>query len=181
MTNNDVFRRLRYAMNINNQAVIEIFRLTGHEISQSEISALFKKEGEEGFLECSDEVLESFLDGLIALKRGKRGEESKKAKSRSAHLTNNDILKKLRIALELKEEEMLAVFRLANFTTSKAELSALFRNKGHENYKQCGDQLLRNFLKGLTIKNRDQSEERKDPAAAAPAFAPDSQEKPATS
>jgi len=155
MTNNDVFRRLRYAININNQTVVEIFRLSGLKMGQSDITALVKKEDEEGYLECSDLVLEGFLDGLIAYKRGKREGEGDKTKEAATQLTNNDILKKIRIALALKEEEMLQLFKLAQFPTSKSELSAVFRAKGHENYKQCGDQMLRNFLKGLTVKNRD--------------------------
>ena len=155
MTNNDVFRRLRYAININNQTVAEIFRLSGIKMGQSDITALVKKEDEEGYLECSDLVLEGFLDGLIAYKRGKREGEGDKTKEAATQLTNNDILKKIRIALALKEEEMLQLFKLAQFPTSKSELSAVFRAKGHENYKQCGDQMLRNFLKGLTVKNRD--------------------------
>lgn len=163
MTNNDVFRRLRYAININNQTVVEIFRLSGLKMGQSDITALVKKEDEEGYLECSDEVLEGFLDGLVAYKRGKREGEQPQAKKRTSHLNNNDILKKIRIALELKEEEMLAVFKLAQFPTSKSELTALFRSKEHENYKECGDQLLRNFLKGLTIRNRDEDVAKKGP------------------
>ena len=155
MTNNDVFRRLRYAININNQTVAEIFRLSGIKMGQSDITALVKKEDEEGYLECSDLVLEGFLDGLIAYKRGKREGEGDKTKEAATQLTNNDILKKIRIALALKEDEMLQLFKLAQFPTSKSELSAVFRAKGHENYKQCGDQMLRNFLKGLTVKNRD--------------------------
>lgn len=164
MTNNDIFRRLRYAININTQAVVEVFKLSGMKMGQSDITALVKKEDEQGFLECGDEVLESFLDGLIAYKRGKR-EDQPQLKKKTQHLTNNEILKKIRIALELKEDEMLAVFKLAQFPTSKSELTALFRSKDHENYKECGDQLLRNFLKGLTIRNRDESVAKTDKAA----------------
>jgi len=154
MTKNDIFRRLRYAMNINNQTVVEIFRLAGLKMGQSDITSLVKKEEEEGFQECSDQVLEAFLDGLIALKRGKR-EGEPEAPKQATELTNNDILKKIRIALALKEDEMLAVFKLAQFSVTRSELSAVFRAKGHENYKPCGDQMLRNFLKGLTVKYRD--------------------------
>ena len=161
MTHNDVIRRLRYALDLSNPAVVEIFRLSGKDLVQSEFMALLKKEGEEGFLECSDTVLESFLDGLIALKRGKRQGEPAAVPVSGNHLSNNDILKKIRIALELKEADMLAVFKMAGFPTSKSELSALFRTKGHENYKECGDQLLRNFLKGLTLKYRDESAGKK--------------------
>lgn len=153
MTNNDVFRRLRYALNLNTQAVIEAFRLSDMKMGQADITSLVKKEEEDGFRECSDEVLEAFLDGLIAMKRGKREDEA--STPLPAQLTNNDILKKIRIALTLKEEEMLAIFKLAKFPVSKPELSAVFRAKGHENYKPCGDQMLRNFLKGLTMKYRE--------------------------
>lgn len=155
MTHNDVFRRLRYALNLNNQTVVEVFRLSGLKMGQSDITSLVKKDDEEGFQECSDEVLEAFLDGLIALKRGKREGEPEKAKPAAVQLTNNDILKKIRVALALKEDEMLALFKLAQFPISKSELSAVFRAQGQENYKPCGDQLLRNFLKGLTAKYRD--------------------------
>ena len=161
MTNNDVIRRLRYALDLSNPAVGEIFRLAGTRLEQPEFIALLKKEGEEGFQECSDQVLEGFLDGLIALKRGQRPGEPAPAPKAACRLCNNDVLRKIRIALELKEADMLAVFKLAGFPTSKSELSALFRTKGHENYKECGDQLLRNFLKGLTLKYRDDSPGRK--------------------
>jgi uncharacterized protein YehS (DUF1456 family) len=162
MTNNDIFRRLRYAIDLSNKAVIEIFTLSGQELTQSEVMALLKKEDEDGYLECSDQSLEAFLDGLITYKRGKREGGPAQAK-KASHLSNNEILKKIRIALELKEDEMLALFKLAGFPVSKSELSALFRAKGQENYKECKDQLLRNFLKGLTIRNRDASAARKAP------------------
>ncbi|MCE1199710.1 MAG: DUF1456 family protein [Marinilabiliales bacterium] len=66
-------------------------------------------------------------------------------------MTNNDILKKLRVALQLRDEEILAILELAEFKVTQAELSALFRKEGHPNYKECGDQLLRNFLNGLIL------------------------------
>ncbi len=69
-------------------------------------------------------------------------------------LTNNDILKKLRIALELKDDDIIHILKLADFTVTKSELSALFRKDDHPNYMACGDQLLRNFLQGLIIYKR---------------------------
>jgi uncharacterized protein YehS (DUF1456 family) len=69
-------------------------------------------------------------------------------------LTNNDILKKLRIALELKDDDIIHILKLADFTVTKSELSALFRKDDHPNYVACGDQLLRNFLQGLIIYKR---------------------------
>ncbi len=73
-------------------------------------------------------------------------------------MTNNDILKKLRIALELNESDLIEIFRLSDFEISKAELSALFRKEGHRNYRECGDQIMRRFLDGLIIRNRGKRE-----------------------
>src|SRR5690349_5726472 len=69
-------------------------------------------------------------------------------------LTNNDIMKKLRIALHLKDTDIIEILKLAQFEISPSELSAIFRNEDHENYRECGDQLLRRFLDGLIIKQR---------------------------
>ena len=66
-------------------------------------------------------------------------------------LTNNDIFKKLRVAHKLRDEDIVAIFKLADFRISKSELCAFFRNENHPKYKECGDQLLRNFLDGLVI------------------------------
>lgn len=155
MTNNDILRRLRYALNINDSTMVEIFKLSEHEIERSNLTDLLKKEDEKGYVDCSDNVMEYFLDGLILHKRGKKEIKSGQAKKLGAPLTNNTILKKLRIALELKEDDMLGILKLANIIVSKSELSALFRREGHKNYKECGDQFLRNFLKGLTLRYRD--------------------------
>ncbi len=153
MINNDVLRSVRYALDLGDAKVVEIIKLAGHEIAQADLASFLKKEDEEGFVECGDEIMVSFLDGLIIHRRGKmesRPEQDKKPQ----RLTNNTILKKLRVAFELKEEDMHKVLELAGFGVSKPELSALFRVKGHKNYRACGDQLLRNFLKGLTLRLR---------------------------
>ena len=69
-------------------------------------------------------------------------------------LTNNDILKKLRVALELKDDDILQILKLVDYEVSKSELNAIFRKEDHTNYMPCGDQLLRNFLNGLIIYKR---------------------------
>jgi uncharacterized protein YehS (DUF1456 family) len=69
-------------------------------------------------------------------------------------ITNNVVLKKLRVAFALKDVDMHEIFESAGFPISRPELSALFRQPGHNNYRVCGDQLLRNFLKGLTLRVR---------------------------
>lgn len=76
-------------------------------------------------------------------------------------LSNNDILKKLRVALELKDEDVVKILKLADFDITKSELNALYRKPDHPNYKECGDQLLRNFLNGLIIYKRGPMPEKK--------------------
>ena len=154
MTNNDILRRLRYALDISDPVMIEIFKLSEHEIDQSGLATLLKKEDEEGYVECSDKVMELFLDGLIVHRRGRKEPKPGQAKKSAQRLTNNAILKKIRIALELKEDDMVGILKLAEVSVSGHELNALFRKEGHRNYKECGDQFMRNFLKGLTVRYR---------------------------
>lgn len=154
MNNNDILRRLRYALDISNPVMIDIFQLSGCTIEQTTLIKLLKKEEEEEFISCSNPLLSFFLDGLIIHKRGRRESDAGQAPKPDASLNNNAILKKLRIALDLKEDDMLAIMALAGVKISKAELSALFRNKDHKHFKECGDQFLRNFLQGLTVRNR---------------------------
>ncbi|MBT3877497.1 MAG: DUF1456 family protein [Candidatus Scalindua sp.] len=155
MTNNDILRRLRYALEIKDSKMIEIFKLSDHSIAKSDLIDLLKKEEEEGYVECSDVVMELFLDGLIIHKRGKREMMPGQVETQDSPLTNNVILKKLRIALKFREDDMLSTLKLAGMSLSKSELSALFRKEGQRHYKECGDQILRNFLKGLTTRLRD--------------------------
>jgi len=155
MTKNDILRRVRYAPNINDSTMLEIFRLSGHEMDQAGLLKLLRKEDQEGYVDCSDRVMGFFLDGLIFHKRGRQEIRQGQERKSGPRLTNNAILKKLRIALELKEDDMVGILKLADIDISKSELTALFRKEGHRNYKECGDQFLRNFLKGLAISYRD--------------------------
>ena len=114
-------------------------------------------EGEEqdpGFVPCPDAALSQFLDGFIVVRRGVR--EDAPPQVIPNRINNNLILRKLRIGLDYKEEDMLGTLKLANFNLSKSELSALFRAKDHKHYQDCGDQILRNFLIGLTAKYRSE-------------------------
>jgi len=154
VTNNDILRRFRYALDISNPKMLEIFRTSGHEIDQETLIALLKKEEEEGCLECSNGLLEDFFDGLITLKRGRQeGAPAEPARSGGERI-NNVILRKLRIALNMKDDDMAAVMMLAGVRVTRSELGALFRSRGHKNYKECGDQFLRSFLTGLTNRYR---------------------------
>jgi len=151
MTNNDLLRRLRYALNLNGVSIAETCALAGHEIGPMEVLNLLKKEDEKGFVACDDAVMGAFLDGLITSRRGPRDTPPGMPREPDGLLNNNLILRKLRIALELNDTDMLAFFSLGGVSLSKPELSALFRGVGQRNYKECGDQLLRNFVRGLTL------------------------------
>ncbi len=153
MITNDVMRQLRYAMNYNDDKMLELLKSKIFNIEKEEYLSFLKKEEEEGFAECPKNVLSEFLDAFIEEKRGVQ--ENKPATVQAANpnaLNNNLILRKIRIALELKEEDMLAIFQLGNFRMAKSEISALFRAPSHRNYKKAGDQVLRYFMRGL-VKN----------------------------
>ena len=153
MNNNDILRRIRYALDIRDSGMIEVFALADCPLAQAQLLDLLKKEDDPGFVECKDAVLDRFLDGLIVKRRGSRdsGPGPTPPKPRTRFI-NNTVLKKLRIALELKDDDVLAIAHLGGMDMSKSELTALFRKEGQRNFKECGDQFLRNFLKGLAVK-----------------------------
>ena len=153
MIHNDVLHSVRCMLDISDSKVVEIIKMGGLDVTKEDVLTYLKKDEEEGFVRCPDEVMAHFLDGLVIFKRGK--DDSRPAVKIEVPVTNNVILKKLRVAFELKEDDMHAILKAAEFPVSKPELSALFRKFGHTNYRTCGDQLLRNFLKGLTLRVRD--------------------------
>ena len=154
MINNDVLRSIRYLLDLSDSKIVEISKLADADfaLERSEVQAFLKKDLEEGYLECSDRVLAHFLDGLVFHYRGR--DESLPQRPVEKRVTNNVVLKKLRVAFELKDLDMHQAFEGAGFPLSKPELSALFRQPGHKHFRPCGDQLLRNFLKGLTLRTR---------------------------
>jgi uncharacterized protein YehS (DUF1456 family) len=147
MNNNDTLRRLRYALNITEAQVAKTIARTGNEASPAQVERWLKRDDEDGFIEISDATLCSFLDGLIIEKRGSRPDGS--VPEPLEFLSNNEVLKKLRIALELRDEDMNAVFKEAEFVVTKAELGSFFRKEGHRNYRKCPEQVLRKFILGL--------------------------------
>ena len=151
MTNNDVLRRIRYTFDFNDEKVIGIFALADLEVSRSQISQWLKKDEDEDFENLSDKKLATFLNGFINDQRGKREGEQPVPESK---LTNNIIFRKIKIALNLEADDVLEILGLVGFSLSKHELSALFRKPGHKHFRQCKDQILRNFLQGLQLKFR---------------------------
>ncbi|GAM66052.1 conserved domain protein [Vibrio ishigakensis] len=146
MTNNDILRRIRYTFDFKDSEMVNIFGAADHAVTQANIASWLKKEDDKEFRELLDVELATFLNGLINTKRGKREGEQPKPESR---LTNNMIFMKLRIALNMKAEDILETLALVNFRLSKHELSAFFRKPDNKHYRECGDQVLRNFLTGV--------------------------------
>ncbi|WP_098441874.1 DUF1456 family protein [Bacillus sp. es.034] len=165
MDNNDILIRLRYALDLKNTEMVDIFKHGGIELSKDEVMKVLTKsmDQEEGMNEedehihCDDEMFESFLNGFITFKRGKR--EPKPGQAERPELTyehvNNLLLKKVKIALSLTSEDMIEILELADVHITKGELGAILRREGHKNYRICGDRYARNFLKGLAIRYRD--------------------------
>ncbi len=165
--NNDILIRLRYALDIKNTEMVEIFQLGGIDLTKEEVLKVLTKsqdqdEFEEEIVEdenhipCDDEMYESFLNGFITFKRGKQ--EPSTGQPERPELTyehvNNLLLKKVKIALSLTSEEMIEILDEAGVVITKGEVGAILRREGHKNYRICGDRYARNFLKGLTLKYR---------------------------
>jgi len=151
MTNNDILRRIRFIFDYSDSKIIEIFGLSDHQVTREQICDWLKKDDDPAFQECNDPELAMFLNGLIVEKRGKKEGAEPKLEKR---LTNNIIFIKLKIALNLKSDDILKILVLAEFNISKHELSALFRKPNHRQYRECKDQILRRFLTGVQLKYR---------------------------
>ncbi|WP_417510094.1 DUF1456 family protein [Methylophaga sp.] len=149
MTNNDVLRRIRYILDLNDSMMINVFAQADIDVSREQVSQWLKRDDDPDYESLNDKKMATFLNGLINHLRGKKeGEQPKPEKS----LNNNIILRKLKIAFNLQSDEILAVLQLEGFSLSKHELSAFFRKPEHKHYRACKDQVLRNFLQGLQLK-----------------------------
>ena len=152
MENNDIIRRIMYSFDFNDSKMVEIFALGDSKVTRAQISSWLKKDVDPGYVSLTDFQLAIFLNGLIIEKRGKK-EGSKPIPENK--LNNNIIFRKLRIALNLKDNEILEILKLPGIEISKHELSAFFRKPGQNQYRDCKDQILRNFLRGIQMKYRD--------------------------
>ena len=147
MKTNDILYKIQKALNLSSDDMMKAYELEAYKMDSEHLDSLLKKRQEKGFKLCSYEEVGVFLDGLVTLKRGP---SPKKANTDEVvELTNNLILKKLRIALELKEAETEIIFSLGEADLSKQQLASLFRKEGHKNFKACSDELLMAFLDGL--------------------------------
>ncbi len=170
MDNNDILIRLRYALDIKNTEMVEIFKLGNVEVSKDEVLKVLTKSPDsydddeeeienDNQIKVNNSMLESFLNGFIIFKRGKQEPKPGQPETptmpvKTNESVNNMLLKKLKIALSLTSEDMLDILDKAGITVTKGEIGAILRKEGHKNYKQCGDKYARNFLKGLAVKYR---------------------------
>lgn len=151
ITQNDIIRRIRFIFDFNDSKMIELFALGGQAVTRAEVSDWLKKDDNPDFVKITDNQLAILLNGLIVNNRGKKEGVELVAEDR---LNNNIIFRKLRIALNLKDEEILTIIELAGMKISKHELSAFFRNPNQPQYRPCNDQILRIFLQGLQLKHK---------------------------
>jgi uncharacterized protein YehS (DUF1456 family) len=151
MTNNDILRKIRYAFDFSDSKMIQIFAKADREVTREEVSNWMKNEEDPDWKSLHDKMLATFLNGLINDRRGKKeGIQPKPEKT----LNNNIIMRKLKIALKLTDDDMLAVFKLVEFDISKHEINAIFRKPEKSQFRLCKDQFLRNFLHGMQVKYR---------------------------
>jgi uncharacterized protein YehS (DUF1456 family) len=149
MTNNDILRRLRFTFDLNDNAMINTFYLGGLEVTRAEISDWLKKDDDPAFQEIKDKEFAIFLNGFIVSKRGKKDGEIPPAEK---SLNNNIIFRKLKIALNLMDDDVIDIMKSVDLRVSKHEISSFFRKPTQDKYRVCHDQFLRNFLQGLQLK-----------------------------
>lgn len=151
MTNNDILRRVRYTFDLKDGTMVDIFALADYEVTAEQVVGWLSKDEDSEFLKMTDRELAVFLNGFINFKRGKRDGQQPEPESR---LNNNKVFQKLRIALNLKADDILDILKLVDLDLSQHELSAFFRNPESSNYRECKDQVLRNFLLGVQLQLR---------------------------
>lgn len=145
MTNNHTLKSIMAAIDLDKVAVLKAYKIVDKKITQDDVDDILRDEDDEKFILLSDEGFELFLNGLIVYKRGPSG---KKAKKQKIYFSNNIVLKKLKIALDLKDEDIVQIFANDGLEITKSQLSAYFRRDGHINYRKCSDILLKRFIKG---------------------------------
>jgi len=173
MNNNDRLVRLRYALDLKDAEMVEIFKLGDTDVSVGDVRYLLSKQDDSEIeddddeysenhykKECTNRQFESFLNGLIVYKRGRQMSKTGEPVKMTYALkhdkdVNNILLKKVKVALKLTNEDMLDILDDTGVHISKGELSAVLRKEDHRNYQECGDRYARNFLKGLAMKYRD--------------------------
>lgn len=152
MTNNDNLRSVRYILDASDGRMVDILALGGGTASVEEMRAFLLDEGDARLVPMNDRRMAQFLNGLVIALRGR--DEGRPPPPLESHVTNNVVLKKLRVAFQLKDVDVLDIFASTGIRVTKPELTALFRSPEHPHFRLCQDQYLRNFLRGLALRIR---------------------------
>ncbi len=152
MTNNYILRRTKIIFNYTVAKMVEVFALADETVTTQQIKGWARKDDDPDLVEMTDKMLATFLNGFIIEKRGKKDGAKPIAEEK---LNNNIVLRKFKIALNLKDTDIQKIFVLSHIDISKHELSSFFRDINHRSYRQCKDQFLRNFMHGLQAKYLD--------------------------
>ncbi len=159
MTNNEVFQHIRYIFALNSEKISTLFQHAECQQADEVIENYLRKNGEHKFSRLPNNILASFLDGLIIESRGKK--EGAQAQL-NQEVNNNIIFNKVKIALALKADDIINLLAAAELTLSKHELSAFFRKPEHKHYRPCHDETLTKFFNGLHLKYRSTIKEIKE-------------------
>lgn len=149
MINNDILRRVSTILDLTNENICAVFKLGQCQVSAEQLNDFFKEKDDSAYKALLDVELAGFLNGLIIEKRGPSDGPIRETEQ---ELTNNIIFNKVKIALALKADEVIAVLESAGLSLGKYELSAFFRNVSNKHFRECSDDVLSTFLKGLKIK-----------------------------
>jgi len=148
MKTNNIINKIIEAVGIDADSVVDICKLVDYDVEVDTVQRWSFPSDDDSFLLCSYEDLGNFLDGFIIFKRGVS--TNPKRSDEAIALTTNLILKKIRIALNLKEPEIEIIFAMGEVSLTKQQLSSLFRKESHKNFRECSNDLLISFLDGLS-------------------------------
>lgn len=151
MRTNDIFRKITQSLPLDAAQIQALFAPSDIDLSEKDIANLLKTDYQPGFEPMPDYILIHFLNNLIDQQRGKKPDVETEVIEKHAKISNNDVLKKLRIALVLHEQDLRAALKLVTIELTKSDLAALFRKAGHEHYKACDDELILDFIEGIGL------------------------------
>lgn len=149
MPHPELLSSLRDALRLGDDQLLEVLALGGQTVEPEALPGVLAG-GEAG----TDAVLGGFLEGLILARRGVPAAGSP-PRGPAKSLSNNAVLKKLRVALDLREPQLLALMAAGGVSLRPRELAALFRSPGHKNFRACSDETLQGFVAGVAAAAQD--------------------------
>ena len=152
MRTNDIFRKITQSLAFDTAQIQALFAPANIDLSDKEVANLLKTDYQPGFEAMPEYILITFLNNLIDQERGKKADAEVEVIEKHAKISNNDVLKKLRIAFVLHEQDLRDALKLVTIELTKSDLAAIFRKAGHEHYKACDDELVLDFIDGIGLR-----------------------------